>query len=398
MLQAVKQFFKLKETYIGIAIALAFQLIFFTVWLTAYDGVYDRVDQLTIAVVNEDSNFGKEIAQSLITKNQFKTVEVNDLQTAQTKMNDKDWNMVLHIPKHFTSELQKSGQANLTYYIDQAHPALSKQVMETAANTITLTVNKQAFAAGMKQLNALPDAAAAQSPKPDETKMIAGTLVKEVQEHLKQEPITQKIEKSNQTEGFAATMIPLLVVLASFVGAMIMSQQIQLAAMQLRGRLNKWAVFAGRVLINLGVAVSLSLITLVLTKIFDIDLHGGLMQGWLFQSLLFFTFLSLSQMFVMIFGNGGMLFNIIAMATQLVSSGAIVPRELLSDFYEKTGNLLPATYGVNGYFSMVFGGGHIGSDAKTLAIIAVVLFAISAVAVLLRRQPDQQGLNETLAA
>jgi len=47
---------------------------------------------------------------------------------------------------------------------------------------------------------------------------------------------------------------------------------------------------------------------------------------------------------------------------------------------------------------MVFGGGHIGSDARTLAIIAVVLFAISAVAVLLRRQPDQQGLNETLAA
>lgn len=60
-----------------------------------------------------------------------------------------------------------------------------------------------------------------------------------------------------------------------------------------------------------------------------------------------FRFLAISQVFVMLFGNRGMIFNVALTATQLVSSGAIVPRELLPNFYQKLGDLLPATYSVN---------------------------------------------------
>lgn len=75
-------------------------------------------------------------------------------------------------------------------------------------------------------------------------------------------------------------------------------------------------------------------------------------------------------MFVILFGNSGMVFNIILTATQLVSAGAIVPRTLLPKFYQHLGDLLPATYGTNGYFSMIYGGGDLGQDTIALLIIA----------------------------
>ena len=46
-------------------VALSFQLIFFCVWLTAYDGVNERADQMRIAIVNEDVNIGNKIAEGL---------------------------------------------------------------------------------------------------------------------------------------------------------------------------------------------------------------------------------------------------------------------------------------------------------------------------------------------
>ena len=50
-------------TFIGIATAFAFLLIFF-VWMTAYDGVTDRVNQLKIGLVNEDNQMGTDIEKA----------------------------------------------------------------------------------------------------------------------------------------------------------------------------------------------------------------------------------------------------------------------------------------------------------------------------------------------
>src|SRR5690625_7022887 len=90
-----------------------------------------------------------------------------------------------------------------------------------------------------------------------------------------------------------------------------------------------------------------------------------------------FRFLALSQVFVMLFGHIGMNFYIALTAIQLVSSGAIVPRELLSSFYQGISKVLPATYGVNSYFSLIYGGGNLVSDMKYLSIIIGFLLIIA---------------------
>lgn len=64
-MRVLRSFFKISETYIGIAAAIAFQLIFFTVWMTAYDGVTERTGNLKVAIVNEDVQIGKTITEQL---------------------------------------------------------------------------------------------------------------------------------------------------------------------------------------------------------------------------------------------------------------------------------------------------------------------------------------------
>ena len=102
-------------------------------------------------------------------------------------------------------------------------------------------------------------------------------------------------------------------------------------------------------------------------------------------------------MFLYVFGMAGMLFNIIALSAQLVSSGAIVPRELLPDFYVKLGEALPATYAVEGLMNVLFGGKGIGSEVVALAIIAIIGFVISMAAVGLKKQlapkPGQMAMK-----
>jgi uncharacterized phage infection (PIP) family protein YhgE len=70
----------------------------------------------------------------------------------------------------------------------------------------------------------------------------------------------------------------------------------------------------------------------------------------------------------------------------LVSSGAIVPRELLGSFYNRVSDYLPATYAVKGIMNLLFGGPSLGASAMTLVWILVVCLAISAAGVAVSRR------------
>lgn len=386
-IKILKQFFKIKETYLGIIVAVVFQLVFFTIWLTAYDGVFERTEQLKVAIVNEDKEYGHEMKQEIIRKAPFDIKEVINLKQGKKEMDKKDWNMIIYIPATFTEEL-KSGQAtNLIYYINQSNPTISKQMMENAAIKITRTINDQIYIGMQKQINAqLPTALAAKVPNPEVVAGMAQSIIDEIEQATVLEPVKMKLIKTNNVEGFAPTMIPLLVVLASFVGAMVMSQHIQLAADQLKNKFNKWSIFFVRQMINLSVSLILSLLTLALMSIFKVDIASNLFTTWAFQSLLFFSLVSFTQVFVTLFGNPGMIFNIVAMATQLVSSGTIVPREMLSSFYYRVGNILPATYGAEGYFSLIYGGGDIWKEMRSLLLISCVSILVACIWILIAKK------------
>jgi uncharacterized phage infection (PIP) family protein YhgE len=77
-------------------------------------------------------------------------------------------------------------------------------------------------------------------------------------------------------------------------------------------------------------------------------------------------------MFITVFGNAGMIFNIISLSLQLVSSGVIVPHEMLSKTYQTIGELFPATYAANGYYTIIFGGVNLAENIISLLLIILV--------------------------
>ncbi|MGH0500357.1 hypothetical protein ACQVPI_29555 [Bacillus wiedmannii] len=99
------------------------------------------------------------------------------------------------------------------------------------------------------------------------------------------------------------------------------------------------------------------------------------------MTIVFFVFLSLTQMFITVFGNAGMIFNIISLSLQLVSSGVIVPHEMLSKTYQTIGELFPATYAANGYYTIIFGGVSLGENIISLLVIILVTQLVAVITV-----------------
>lgn len=375
-MKTLRAFFKRKETVIGIGAALAFQLIFFTIWLTAYDGILNRTDQFKVAIVNDDKTIGEQVTGKILSNENIGAERVLQLKKAEDDLNERKWNMVIHIPKNFSSNLTQGKTANLEYLINQAAPTISRQAMESVASQLTKSVNDQVEKQFQeKAKKSIVEKAGSTNPA---FAKIAEDSITHYDQVASAEPVQMQLKKTNNVEGFAASIIPLLIVLASFVGAMVMSMQLHFASLALQGQFSRWSIFGTRIFINAIVSVTLSILTMILTALFGFELQLGVISVWAFQSLLFFSFLSFAQTSLILFGNAGIIINIAAMALQLVSSGAMVPRELLNDFYYKIGNLLPATYGASGYFSTVFGG-KISSDFSALLLLTCILIAISSV-------------------
>lgn len=380
-MKLLKSFFKQRETLLGISAAIAIQLIFVIVWLTGYDGVYERTDQFTIGIVNEDSILGEKITNELKDNTSFEITMFKELPQAKQELDEISINMLIHLPNKMTEQLQANENARIDYYINQSVPTLTKQMMETVANKLNEQVNQQIRETVNTQLvETIPQMIVAESPSKDMEVMdeeVASQVVELMQENSKINPVQANVIKTNDKEGFAITMVPLLIVLASYIGAMLISQHLQFSEAKLRSEYNRSALFIGRQIINIMVATAISLLTVSLMYLFNIKIDHNLFAFWGFQAMLMFSFLALSQVFVMLFGNLGMIFNIALTAIQLVSSGAIVPRELLSSFYQELGSIMPATYGVNSYFSLIYGGGNFASDMKYLWIIIGSLLIIA---------------------
>lgn len=348
---------------VGIAAALMFQVIFSLIWMTAYDGVNERVGNFKIAVVNEDQGMGKVLVEELKTKLPFSLDSYEVSGEAMNALEQREVQMMMTIPADFSAKLQMPGEAAiLDYRVNGSNAAMVKSVMESAAGTVTQMVDKKASLQGtekvLQEMN-MPEGQAAQTA-------LALTGM-----------VESRVETVHPVEGMNNQMVPMMLVLASYVGAMIMGMNMQQAVMTAGKQLSRLGVFGARVVINVGSSFVISLVGTSLVYLLGGQFEQGFAAFWLFQCLFVLTFLFFSQMFLILFGMAGMLFNIAVLSLQLVTSGALVPRQLLSSFYSTLGDYLPATYAVEGLMNIQFGGGKMGSDLIILAVIALVSVFVS---------------------
>ncbi|MNE29336.1 ABC-2 family transporter protein [compost metagenome] len=270
--------------------------------------------------------------------------------------------MLLRIPADFSEKLQTSGDmAKLNYTLNGSNPAMVKSMMESVAAGITESINKQAVEQGASQVLQGLSVPAEQ----------AGMIAKEISGRVESEVVT-----IHPVDGMNNQMVPMMLVLASFVGAMIMGMNLFQASRRIRSELSFWQRFSARTIINLVCSLVISLLGTSLVFAFGGQMEHGFIVFWMFQAVFVASFLFFSQMFLQLFGEAGMLFNIAMLSLQLVTSGALVPRALLNDFYRSIGEVLPATYAVEGLMNLQFGGTNGALDIYWLLAITLVSIVV----------------------
>ncbi|MZQ80798.1 ABC transporter permease [Paenibacillus sp. 5J-6] len=363
-----------------------FQLLFSLIWMTGYAGVSDNTKNLKIAIVNEDQGMGNTVASNLRVNLPFQTEQIDSNDKAQEMLNNREVQMVIHISDDFTKKLQTPGQtAPISYTINESNPSMMKPVMQAVAGNVTATVNKEAVAAGASA------ALTQMSPKmpAEQAGQIAQGLANKV---------TSDIQSTNKVKDMPNQMLPMMLVLASIVGTMIMGMNFSISTNIVGASVSKMGKLAARFMLTVGAAVVVGLISATMVVALGGHVEKGFMALWSFESLFLLTFALVAQMFLTLFGNAGMLFNIAMLSLQLVSSGAIVPRELLSNFYHSLSNVFPATYAVNGLMNILFGGPGVGKEISFLLLIAVIAFAIDFMVVSVKKAkavPATRQLSQT---
>ena len=388
-MRGLQTLLRVRETYIGIVAAIAFQLIFFTIWMTAYDGVNERADQLSIGFISEDTGMGQQIAKDMKDNIPFTLKEYSSMKQAEQALNERQINMIMQIPANFTNQLQTGKEAEIIYAINQANASVAKNMMEGVAKQLTEEMNHILYPLQQNQAIEVFSQQFAQLPFEQNTSQQVNASVKTTVMTVKDHAVAATIIKTNDVKGFAANFVPLMVIISSFVGAMVMIMQHHQAAQMVQSSLSKWQLFLARQLLNVGVALTLPFLTIGLMHLFNISSNESFLFIYFFQSVMFLAFLCLAQVFVILFGNTGMVFNICALSLQLVTSGVLVPKTMLSEGYKHVAAMLPATYGADGYYTIIFGGSadNLLQNSSSLGIIILVTMAIATVVVAMKPKP-----------
>lgn len=361
MKNALRALAKQPTTIIGIAAALLFQLIFTVVWMTGYDGMQDRTERLVIGIVNEDSRWGEAIVRQLKDGLPVRVRELDDPAEAARQLEYRGIQMLVRIPPDFSAKAAAAdGTAALEFTINESNPMMIKNMMAQVAAQITASVNRQAIMTGARQM------LSQLQMTEEQTRTMAETL---------SERVTADITYTNPVQGINNQMVPMMIVLASYVGVMIMGMNLEQSNMAAAAMgIGRWQRFGARMVINAAAAVIVSLIGVSLVLGLGGQSAGGFFALWGFEALFILTFILVSQLFLMLFGMAGMLFNILLLSMQLVSSGAMMPRELLPDFYRSISEVFPATYAVEGAMNLLFGGPP--ADRAALGLLAILAAAL----------------------
>ncbi len=406
----LKQLLQEKDTRIGIAAALVIPIIFFLVWMTAYSGVENRIERLSIGLFIEDEQVKKEMVLQMQQATPFDITIYEQFAEAKHALDNKNIMMLIQVPDKFSGQLQAGSTTKIVYWINQANASMTKSLMESSAFRINEQFNKQAFQMSKSAMSfALEQQLPAGNGEQQSIEITAALL--QMLDGLKNQSVEAQLEKVNENKAFSANMVPLMVIVSSFVAAMVLNMKLTDAESAIKAQLlreqkdkksyalnklaknkeqlerfekvgSRYNLFVARQLVLAVVAILASGAVVGLFYSFHIATSVSPIQLYGFQLLLFFSLIVFAQLFVVWLGPLGMVFNIVALSVQLVASGVLVSRELLPAVYEKLSLYLPATYGAEGYFTIVFGGSlsYIQSSSIALAAITILSLLVTAVA------------------
>jgi uncharacterized phage infection (PIP) family protein YhgE len=380
-MEIVKKLFKNKLFMIGLLIPLIFQIVYLCIAIPAIKYGDTGIQELNIAIVNEDTVLGKDVSQKLVQVLPFNTFESSDLPGSLNFMNEGEFNMVVYIASDFTAKCQQGG-AQVSYYINQAAPSMTKQAMERTAISINQTLNENSFNSIKDTLKKYSLEGLAKAGLPEVAQAQISANLSTTFDTLKYTTIKADLQKVNNADGFAQGVLPFFIFLTYFVGSIIVTILHLQAYKALVKEFSRVKILFTQLSINLIYSLLVPSIVVGLCACFDIPFSLGVGITWLLLSVGFFTLLSTVQMFANWFGIPGMGVAVLLLfPLQLITSGLIYSKEILPSFYSAVSNYLPATYLGDGMLKVFYGGPSISEDFWILLLMSAIVICLSALTV-----------------
>ncbi|MBB6634325.1 YhgE/Pip domain-containing protein [Cohnella thailandensis] len=365
-MKSVLTLLKQKMVIGGIFMAVFYQIVFITIYMSGYGAMTDNLNKLSVAIVNEDEQYGKEIADSLAAQLPFKLITDANLANAQEELDNRDLHMIVHIPENFTEKLQAEGeQAPLDFFINQSNPAMVSSSMQQVATQLTATLNQQFAAQNAEKLFA-----AHNMPEEQAKALAAGIAAK----------LAAEVDLTNPIPaGMQNQVAPMFLSMVSVVGAMIFAMLGTGAAKSLVPTLGKWRAFGA----FHGVSAIVSVFAPVVGLSIAFGFHGygfeTFFKMWGLHALEMFAAIEFMGIFFFLLGQAGMLVSLFFILVQSITSGVMMPQAVMPDFYRFLSYISVMFYSAQTDMSLMFGGGKAGEHILGLIIIAAAAILINAI-------------------
>lgn len=387
--------FLISKGVIGAFIIVIFYgLLMVGVYLSGYQAVPDRVDQLPVAVVNED-NDSTNLKNQLTDLLPFKHVKTDlSLETAKKDLNDRKIYLIINIPKDFNKHLKtldKPSQSQLKFYINYANPMTSVSAMEAVAKSIGANVQKSVLiqqgkgilsAAELGQLETQTKALIAANPaqkdvilkQADTTKEAATTKINDAYTNIAQSYKYTIVKINKVPSGMHHTMAPFFITLAIYIGSMIGAMLIVTAYKSFAPLIGHWRSYLYTEIAIVLISILAPLLVVGLSKAllhFDTSAYWHL---WINHSIELFAGLNVNLIFSLILGQIGIMINMPFMIMQVVSGAGLIPRPILPGFFKAISNISPCFYSIRADYNVLYGGS--GTTSLLLKLFTIGLIAI----------------------
>jgi uncharacterized phage infection (PIP) family protein YhgE len=365
-MRTVFEYLKSKSIIGGTAMTIFIQVVFISIFMVGFKPALNNVSELTVAIINEDTQYGVEMVEKLKGQLPFKTVSDLPLGQAKEELDERKLHMIVHIPAEFTQQLtQQNEQAQLDFYINQSNPQMASTTMQTVATQFSDGIKNQLGMETMKGILQgldLPEDQAAQQ---------AQYVANKVKSNI--------INSNTPPMGMHNMMAPMFLTLASYVGAMIFTMMAVARLNQMKIRYGKWKSFwamqAGNALISLIVPI-VGVSIYFLFQGYGADVFVSM---WLSHALEMFVAMGVTGLFAMLLGQAGAFINMPLMLIQTVCSGSVMPQDMMPAVYKFISSISVMYYSVQSDYSLLFGGGNTAESIGMMGVVGAGALLISIV-------------------
>lgn len=365
-----------------VVFGLIYQCVMLGIYLPSYKNATDTINQIKVAIVNEDESYGKSIAESLAEKMPCDITTSYSLDEAKQELEKLNLGLVIEIPSDFSEKMQNGETPIINYYEDGRQPSAVKSIITSIASSVSDSVEE--------------------SLRDNTTQNILGQTgmnqeaVQAIAKKI-ETPVNNNVIVNNESpSGMQNSMAPLFLPLAAYVFGLIGTIMLEKAQQQYEGHLSKRTIFIGTKLITLIGSAIIPIAGLVILHFCTPEFSlNQLASVWTILLLVSACSIFIINILKQLFGEAGSFVAVVLLLAQIISGTIVVSRDQMMLLYKIMSYVSPMYYAVNGIKSFLYGGIGAWNSVGYLAIVTVALLVLECLITWVKNKVQKDAHNKS---